>query len=53
MTGIEFVSKAVEQDVLVIQGDIFSKHDTHFRISYAVSEEKLEHGLSILKTLLQ
>ena len=53
MSGMEFISKAVEKDVLVIQGDVFSAHDTHFRISYAVSEDKLEHGLTILKQLLQ
>jgi aspartate/methionine/tyrosine aminotransferase len=52
MTGIEFISKAVEEDVLVIQGDVFSKHDTHFRISYAVPEDKLEHGLRTLRKLL-
>ncbi len=52
MTGMEFISKAVEEDVLVIQGDVFSKHDTHFRISYAVAEDKLEHGLSTLRKLL-
>lgn len=53
MTGMEFISKAVEHDVLVIQGDIFSNHDTHFRISYAVPEEKLELGLTVLRRLLQ
>ena len=52
MTGLEFISKAVEEDVLVIQGDVFSKHDTHFRISYAVPEDKLEHGLRTLRKLL-
>jgi aspartate/methionine/tyrosine aminotransferase len=52
MSGMEFVAKAVEQDVLVIQGDVFSKHDTHFRISFAVPEEKLEHGLKKLRSLL-
>ena len=52
MCGMEFISKAIEHDVLVIQGDIFSKHDTHFRISFAVPEDKLEHGLQTLRTLL-
>jgi aspartate/methionine/tyrosine aminotransferase len=52
MSGIDFISKAVEHDVLVIQGDVFSHHDTHFRISYAVPEDKLERGLSVLRTLL-
>ncbi|MBT7657247.1 MAG: aminotransferase class I/II-fold pyridoxal phosphate-dependent enzyme, partial [Phycisphaerae bacterium] len=53
LTGIEFISKAIEQDVLVIQGDVFSLHDTHFRISFAVPEVKLEQGLNILRKLLQ
>ena len=52
MCGMEFISKAVEHDVLVIQGDVFSKHDTHFRISFAVPEDTLEHGLTTLKMLL-
>nr|MBC8201801.1 pyridoxal phosphate-dependent aminotransferase [Planctomycetota bacterium] len=52
MSGMEFVAKAVEQDILVIQGDVFSRHDTHFRISFAVPEEKLEHGLKKLRSLL-
>ncbi len=51
--GIEFISKAIEHDVLVIQGGVFSNRDTHFRISYAVPEEKLESGLRILRTLLK
>jgi aspartate aminotransferase/aminotransferase len=49
---MEFISKAVEHDVLVIQGDVFSKHDTHFRISFAVPDDTLEHGLTTLKRLL-
>ena len=53
MTGMEFISKAVNHDVLVIQGEVFSMHDTHFRISFAVEEDKLELGLNILKKLLQ
>ena len=52
MSGMEFISKAVSHDVLVIQGDVFSMHDTHFRISYAVQEDKLEHGLGVLRKLL-
>ena len=52
VSGMEFVAKAIEQDVLVIQGDVFSKHDTHFRISFAVPEDKLEQGLLKLRSLL-
>jgi aspartate/methionine/tyrosine aminotransferase len=53
MTGMEFISKAIEHNVLAIQGSVFSARDTHFRISYAVDEADLEKGLSILHTLLQ
>ena len=52
ITGTEFVSKAITQEVLVIQGNVFSKRDTHFRISFAVEDEKLERGLSTLRKLL-
>ncbi len=52
MTGMEFIRKAIEHDVLAIQGSVFSAKDTHFRISYAVDEIDLEKGLSILRSLL-
>ncbi len=53
MTGIEFITKAVAHDVLAIQGDVFSSRDSHFRISYAVADEQLERGLTILNSLLK
>jgi aminotransferase len=53
MKSIEFISKAIEENVLVIQGDVFSARDTHFRISFAVPEDKLEQGLTTLRKLLQ
>ena len=53
MNGIEFITKAVSHDVLAIQGDVFSKWDSHFRISFAVADDQLEQGLSVLKSLLQ
>jgi aspartate aminotransferase/aminotransferase len=52
MTGSDFIAKAIEQNVLVIQGNIFSEKDTHFRISFATADERLEKGLSILRSLL-
>ncbi|MHC4610012.1 MAG: pyridoxal phosphate-dependent aminotransferase, partial [Planctomycetota bacterium] len=36
-----FVEKAIANNVLVIPGNVFSERDTHFRISYAVTDEKL------------
>ncbi|MCK4602112.1 MAG: aspartate aminotransferase, partial [Phycisphaerae bacterium] len=50
-TGGEFVARAIENNVLVIPGNIFSENDTHFRLSYATSDEKLAKGLEILASL--
>jgi aspartate aminotransferase/aminotransferase len=47
-TAGEFVAKAIENNVLVIPGNVFSERDTHFRISYATSDEKLKQGCGIL-----
>ncbi len=51
LTGTEFVAKAIEKQVLMIPGGIFSSRDTHFRISYACADEKLAKGLDILVDL--
>jgi aspartate aminotransferase/aminotransferase len=48
-----FVTKAIENNVLVIPGNVFSTRDTHFRISYANTDEKLAQGLDILKGLVE
>lgn len=47
----EFVAKAIEKELLIIPGHIFSRHDTHFRISYAASWDTLERGLAVLREL--
>jgi aspartate aminotransferase/aminotransferase len=46
-----FVARAIEQNVLIIPGNVFSERDTHFRISYATTEEKLAQGCDILCSL--
>jgi aspartate aminotransferase/aminotransferase len=50
-TGTEFVTKAVEQNLLMIPGAAFGKRDTHLRISYAASDETLERGIEVLNRL--
>lgn len=50
-TGTEFVARAIEKELLIIPGNIFSQHDTHFRISYAASWDTLERGLGVLREL--
>lgn len=51
VTGTAFVERAIAHNVLVIPGNVFSSRDTHFRISYATSEDKLMQGLEILRRL--
>jgi aspartate/methionine/tyrosine aminotransferase len=46
-----FVEKAIENELLIIPGNIFSQRDTHFRISFAASQSTLERGIEILRRL--
>jgi len=52
-TGTEFVGRAIEKELLVIPGGIFSRRDSHFRISYAASEATLQRGLEVLRNLVR
>jgi aspartate aminotransferase/aminotransferase len=47
----QFVARCIENELLVIPGCIFSGRDTHFRISFAASEETIERGLEVLARL--
>jgi aspartate aminotransferase/aminotransferase len=47
----EFCLRAIENNVLVIPGNVFSGRDSHFRISYATTDEKLARGCEILRGL--
>jgi aspartate aminotransferase/aminotransferase len=46
-----FVEKAIKNNVLIIPGNVFSEKDTHFRISYATTDEKIRQGVEILCSL--
>ena len=48
----QFVKKAIENNLLIIPGNVFSEKDTHFRISYAASDEQIRRGIDILNSLL-
>ena len=50
-TASDFVARAIENNVLIIPGNVFSERDTHFRISYATTDEKLRQGVEILNKL--
>ncbi len=51
-SGCKFVEKAITNNVLIIPGDVFSEKDTHFRISYATSDAKIQEGIEILRSLV-
>ena len=50
-SATRFVEKAIENNVLIIPGNVFSEKDTHFRISYATSDNKIRQGVEILGRL--
>lgn len=50
-TGTEFVTAAIENNLLIIPGNVFSPADTHFRLSYAAEDAVLERGVELLKKL--
>ena len=52
-TASEFVERAIARELLIIPGKIFSRADTHFRISYAASDETIDRGIEILRQLAE
>ncbi len=51
-TGMEFVARAIERfQLLMIPGSVFSRRDTHFRISYAAPDAVIERGIEALRKL--
>ncbi len=50
-TGTEFSKKAIDNNLLIIPGKVFSQRDTHFRISYAASNDTLARGIEVLRKL--
>jgi aspartate/methionine/tyrosine aminotransferase len=50
-TGLEFVTEAIQHNLLSIPGKVFSRSDSHFRLSYAASDQVLTKGIEILNRL--
>ncbi|MDB5386373.1 MAG: Aspartate transaminase [Planctomycetaceae bacterium] len=50
-TGTEFVREAIQNNLLIIPGNVFSPRDTHFRLSYAADDRMLQRGVEVLKKL--
>jgi len=49
--GGEFVAEAIRNNLLVIPGNIFSRRDSHFRISYAAADAVIERGIEVLRRM--
>ena len=47
-----FVERAIENNVLIIPGSVFSQRDSHFRLSYATSDSQIEKGIERLCQLV-
>jgi aspartate aminotransferase/aminotransferase len=47
-SATQFVERAIANNVLIIPGNVFSEKDTHFRISYATSDDKIRKGIEVL-----
>ncbi|MCK4298549.1 MAG: aminotransferase class I/II-fold pyridoxal phosphate-dependent enzyme, partial [Planctomycetes bacterium] len=52
-TDEEFVTAAIEHNLLIIPGSVFSERDRHFRLSFAASEETLSAGVAMLRRWAQ
>ncbi|MGL6195053.1 MAG: pyridoxal phosphate-dependent aminotransferase [Thermoguttaceae bacterium] len=51
-TATEFVECAINEfSMLIIPGNVFSRRDTNFRISYAATDETIQRGIEAFKKL--
>jgi aspartate/methionine/tyrosine aminotransferase len=50
-TGKEFAEAALAEQLILVPGSGFSRRDTHFRLSFAVSDEDLGRGIGVLNRL--
>lgn len=51
--GEAFVERALEKNLLVIPGSVFSERNTHFRVSFAASDETLRRGVDLLNEVAE
>ncbi|MDO4549766.1 MAG: aminotransferase class I/II-fold pyridoxal phosphate-dependent enzyme [Planctomycetia bacterium] len=48
----EFITRAIqEHQLLAIPGNVFSSRNTHFRLSFAATDETIEKGVEILQKM--
>jgi aspartate aminotransferase/aminotransferase len=49
--GDEFCAEAIRNELLIVPGSVFSEKKSHFRISFAASDETIQRGIGILQRL--
>jgi aspartate aminotransferase/aminotransferase len=49
--GTDFIAEAIRNNLLLIPGGVFSRRDSHFRLSYAADDRTLDRGIEILNRL--
>lgn len=50
-SGTDFVRQAIDNNLLIIPGNIFSRRDTHFRIAYAADDRIIQRGIEVLRKM--
>ncbi|MBP7528262.1 MAG: pyridoxal phosphate-dependent aminotransferase [Syntrophorhabdaceae bacterium] len=50
--SMAFVERALENNLFIIPGSIFSSRDSHVRISFAATEENLLKGIDVLRKMV-
>ena len=50
-SGAAFAEHAISENLLLVPGNIFSERDSHFRISFAATDETLKRGVEALARL--
>ena len=52
-TDEEFVKSAIANNLLCIPGSVFSQQNTHFRLSFAATDETIQQGVEVLCRIAQ
>jgi aspartate aminotransferase/aminotransferase len=50
--AMAFVERALQNNLFIIPGSVFSARDTHVRISFASTEENLLKGIDVLRKMV-
>lgn len=52
-SGQAFVEKCIEKGLLIVPGNVFSRRDSHFRISFSANREALTRGVEIIRDVVK